>query len=138
MGEGSVQVQVRDQTSVISANSGIFVETKQRFIDATKSLLDIANESADAFPPLKSCVGGINALIKYYEVRLRRTVHNPTDTPGPSQGYKDVEDKLEDLVIWLTKLKNSVTSGIDSGEEAKRREQLARFLSYPCHLVDSS
>ena len=35
-------------------------------------LLDIAKESTDAFPPLKSCLGGINALIKHYDVRLRR------------------------------------------------------------------
>lgn len=26
----------------------------------------IANESADALPPLKSCLGGITALIKSY------------------------------------------------------------------------
>jgi hypothetical protein len=32
-------------------------------------LLDIAKESSDAFPPLKSCLGGINALIKHYDVR---------------------------------------------------------------------
>ena len=52
---------------------------KKRFVDATKSLLDIANESADAFPPLKSCLGGINALIKYYEVRLHRIANDLAD-----------------------------------------------------------
>ena len=35
-------------------------------------LLDVAKESADACPPLKSCLGGINALIKHYDVRSRR------------------------------------------------------------------
>jgi len=40
-----------------------------QFIDTVKVLLDIAKESADVFPPLKSCLGGINALIKHYEVR---------------------------------------------------------------------
>jgi len=70
---------VRDRTIIESASSWISAAKKQRFIDATKSLLDIANESADAFPPLKSCLGGINALIKYYEVRLHRTVHDPAD-----------------------------------------------------------
>ncbi|KAF9643732.1 hypothetical protein BDM02DRAFT_3123027, partial [Thelephora ganbajun] len=43
---------------------------KQRFIDGFKTLLDIAKESSDAFPPLKSCLGGISALIKHCEVRL--------------------------------------------------------------------
>ena len=56
---------------------------KQRFIDATKTLLDIANESSDAFPPLKSCLGGINALIKYYEVRLRPIAHDLANVPTP-------------------------------------------------------
>lgn len=45
---------------------------KQRLFETTKMLLDIAKESADALPPLKSCLGGVDALIKHYEVRFRR------------------------------------------------------------------
>ena len=41
---------------------------KQRFTEGTKILLDVAKESADWFPPLKSALGGVNALIKHYEV----------------------------------------------------------------------
>ena len=75
-------------SSTISGHSHICelrlsVETKQRFIDATKSLLEIANESTDAFPPLKSCVGGIHALVQYYEVRLRLIAHDPANTSIP-------------------------------------------------------
>jgi len=33
-----------------------------------KILLDVAKESADWFPPLKAALGGVNALIKHYEV----------------------------------------------------------------------
>ena len=58
---------------------GFSAATKRRFIDATKTILDIANESADAFPPLKSCLGGINALIRYYEVRLHRIAYDLVD-----------------------------------------------------------
>jgi len=43
-------------------------------------LLDIAKESSDVFPPLKSCLGGINALIKHYDVRRYRvTVYYAKD-----------------------------------------------------------
>ena len=62
---------------------GFFAAKKQRFIDAAKTLLDIANESADVFPPLKSCLGGISVLIKHYEVRLRRIAQDLTDTSVP-------------------------------------------------------
>jgi len=41
---------------------------RQRVADGTKILLDVAKESADWFPPLKSALGGVNALIKHYEV----------------------------------------------------------------------
>jgi len=41
---------------------------RQRVVDATKILLDVAKESSDWFPPLKSALGGVNALIKHYEV----------------------------------------------------------------------
>lgn len=68
---------------IVTRSSSIVVAKKQRFIDATKTLLDIANESSDAFPPLKSCLGGINALIKYYEVRNHPIVHDVTDMSTP-------------------------------------------------------
>jgi len=41
----------------------------QRAVDGVKILLDIAKETSDWFPPLKSALGGVNALIKHYEVR---------------------------------------------------------------------
>ena len=34
--------------------------------------LDIAKESSDWFPPLKSALGGVTALIKHYEVPVDR------------------------------------------------------------------
>ena len=43
-------------------------------MDGVKILLDIAKESSDAFPPLKSALGGVTALIAHYEVRLFHTV----------------------------------------------------------------
>ena len=52
---------------------------KRRLVDVTKVLLDIAKESADAFPPLKSCLGGINTLVEHYKVRLL-VESDPIDT----------------------------------------------------------
>jgi len=43
---------------------------RQRVVDAAKILLDVAKESADWFPPLKSALGGMTALIKHYEVSV--------------------------------------------------------------------
>ena len=40
----------------------------QRIVGGANILLDVANESSDWFPPLKSALGGVNALIKHYEV----------------------------------------------------------------------
>ena len=40
----------------------------QRVADSSKTLLDVAKESSDWFPPLKSALGGLNALIEHYEV----------------------------------------------------------------------
>ena len=41
---------------------------KQRVTEGIKILLDIAKESSDWFPPLKSALGGVSALVKHYEV----------------------------------------------------------------------
>ena len=43
---------------------------RQRVADGTKILLDIVKESSDWFPPLKSALGGVSALIKHYEVLI--------------------------------------------------------------------
>ena len=45
-----------------------FPAKKQRVADGAKILLDVAKESSDWFPPLKSALGGVSALIKHYEV----------------------------------------------------------------------
>jgi len=51
---------------------------RQRVADGTKILLDIAKESSDCFPFLKSALGFVNALIKHYEVVVEwvAVVHN--------------------------------------------------------------
>ena len=41
---------------------------RNKAVDCVKVLLDVAKESSDWFPPLKSALGGVNALIKHYEV----------------------------------------------------------------------
>ena len=43
---------------------------KKRAQDGIKILLDVAKESADWFPPLKSALGGVSALIRHYEVSV--------------------------------------------------------------------
>ena len=47
---------------------GRMLAKRQRITDGAKILLDIAKESSDWFGPLKSALGGVNALIKHYEV----------------------------------------------------------------------
>ena len=46
------------------------------------------------------------------------------------QQSKDVEDKLADLILWLTKLKDSATLASADGDhkEAERREQLKQCV----------
>jgi len=44
------------------------IAKRTRTSDYIKILLDVAKESSDWFPPLKSALGGVNALIKHYEV----------------------------------------------------------------------
>ena len=46
-----------------------------------KTLLDIAKESADWFPPLKAALGGVSAVVKHYEVPIQST---PSSTPDAS------------------------------------------------------
>ena len=51
---------------------------KQRVTVGAKILLDVTKESVDWFPPLKSALSGMSALIKHYEVLVgsMTIVHN--------------------------------------------------------------
>ena len=57
-----------------------------------------------------------------------------------SQEFKDVEDKLGDLIPWLNKLRESMTAvrTDDNREDTERREQLTRFISHIHRFNDSS
>ena len=69
MASGSGIVQIPCMNPITAAPISILPATKkQRFIDGMRVVLNIAKESADACPPLKSCLGGIEALIKHYDV----------------------------------------------------------------------
>jgi len=48
------------------------IAKRSRTVDCVKVLLDVAKESSDWFPPLKAALGGVNALIKHYEVLVDR------------------------------------------------------------------
>ena len=51
-----------------------------------------------------------------------------------SQESKGVEEKLVDLIPWLTKLKASVTMTPDEGgDDAERREELMWCVSHACY-----
>ena len=94
-----------------------------------KILLDVAKESSDWFPPLKSALGGVNALIKHYEVRVEGIVvaHN---SHRPSQHSKNVKEKVEDLIIQLDSFKQNITTAVVDGdpEETNRRRGLIEYV----------
>jgi len=49
----------------------LFTAKKKRTADCATILLDVAKESSDWFPPLKAVLGGVNALIRHYEVLVQ-------------------------------------------------------------------
>jgi len=64
--------------SQLSDSSSLSAKRK-RVADGAKILLDVAKETSDWFPPLKSALGGVSALIKHYEVlpvELVAAAHN--------------------------------------------------------------
>lgn len=60
------------QGSLRTANNPPVAERSDKNIawSGLKTLMEILNNSADAFPPLKSAIGGILAFIKVYDVRF--------------------------------------------------------------------
>lgn len=54
----------------------------QRMTEGMKIFLDVAKESADWFPPLKSALNGVSSLINHYEVLVKYWVSYTANTGG--------------------------------------------------------
>ena len=113
------------------SSDGLFPPaTKQRVVDCTKVLLDVAKESADWFPPLKAALGGVSALINHYEVSIHR-VEGHLIQLIRSQQFNDVKEKIGDLVPQLERFKQIITTATVDGdpEETGRRTVLTGCVS---------
>jgi len=93
-----------------------------------KILLDAAKESSDCFPPLKSALGFVNALIKHYEVGSSGCLSCKSDRCPQHCG--DVKEKIEELVPQLKRFKQDFTAGASDGDQAEkqRRSELSRCV----------
>ena len=105
---------------------------RQRIADGAKILIDIAKESSDWLPGLKSALGGVSALIKHYEVFVQWTAvaHNSRER---SQQFEDVREKIEDLIPHLNRFKQNADAAMTDGDQAekKRLSELSRYVSQP-------
>ena len=113
---------------------------RHRVADGVKILLDIAKESSDWCPPLKSVLGGVNALIKHYEVWAEwvAVTHNLHERPQESE---DVKEKVEDLIPYLNRLKQTVNAVVSDGDQAEKERRsglfrCARWLPTPPTIAD--
>jgi hypothetical protein len=99
---------------------------RQRVADGAKILLDIAKESSEWFPPLKSALGGVGALIKHYEVWIERVgvAHSLHER---SQEFADVRDQIEDLIPHLDRFKQSANTATSDEDKAEKRRRLEFF-----------
>ncbi|KAF9784564.1 hypothetical protein BJ322DRAFT_1109280 [Thelephora terrestris] len=110
---GETGIEARSRTNAGYASQSRAV-TKSRFIDGTKMLLYVAKESADALGPLKSCLGGISAIVDLCDKS------------------NDVEGSFTDLIEWVVTLKEELLKDAPSdGKEAERRTKLKRSAVDP-------
>ena len=93
-----------------------------------KILLEIAKESSDWFGPLKSALGGVNALIQHYEVPLQ-SMAIAYNLHEFSQEFKDVQEKVEELTPHLHRFRQNVDVAVRDGDlaEGNRRLELSRY-----------
>jgi hypothetical protein len=99
--------------------------TRQRVADSAKIILDIAKESSDWCTPLKSVLGGVNALVKHYDVWVEWIVV-AHDLHERSQEFENVREKIEDLIPHLNRFKKNANAAVGDGDqpEKQRRSEL--------------
>ncbi|KAF9645055.1 hypothetical protein BDM02DRAFT_3173723, partial [Thelephora ganbajun] len=101
--------RLTDSGGTSGGNSDRSQSKKQRVADVTQILFDIAKESTNWFPPLKSALGEVTALIKRYEQ------------------FEGVKDMIKGLKPQFYRLKQNITTTSDGDrEEVGRRKELTR------------
>ena len=91
----------------------------------TKLVINLLKESADAFPPLKSAVGGLSAILDHRDVRFIFHTTHPRCS-RLSQKIVDCRKTIESLVPRVEGLAKSLCTPVPEGEvkEEGRREAL--------------
>ena len=98
-------------------------------ISGAKIALDIAKESADAFGPLKSVLGGIAAILKHCEVRHFRAPVLTSDRVCLQQTTA-VRNQIQVLLSRIATLETIFSSPTDDREEQDRRSESLRFTYF--------
>ena len=95
-----------------------------------KILLDVAKESSDYFPPLKSALGFVNALIKHYEVCSSGSALSYKSDNWMPQHCEDVKEKIEEFIPLLERFKQDFTVARSDGDQAEkqRRSELSKYV----------
>ena len=92
---------------------------------SVKVVADVVKESSDVFPPLKSVVGGLTAILKHYDVRPASSASPMILMYYPQQATAN-RQAIEQLIPRVERLAESVRANVSESEtkEHKRRETL--------------
>jgi len=87
----------------------------------------VVKESSDVFPPLKSVVGGLTAVLKHYDVRSISLAPSMILMYYPQQATAN-QQAIEQLIPRVERLAESVRANVPESEikERNRRETLKR------------
>ena len=87
----------------------------------------MVKESSDVFPPLKSVVGGLTAVLKHYDVRSISLAPSMILMYYPQQATAN-QQAIEQLIPRVERLAESVRANVPESEikERNRRETLKR------------
>jgi len=103
---------------------------------AAPILLDVAEENAHGFGPLKAILGAISAIYVNYEVRLRPPVQNsPLTNLFTLQETIPVRNKIEDLLSRVATLEELFATLPGDVAEQRCRSEVIRYAIIP--LLDT-
>ena len=86
----------------------------------TKLVINLLKESADAFPPLKSAVGGLSVILDHRDVRFIFHTTHPRCS-RLSQRTIDCRKTIELLMPRVEGLAESLYTPVPEGEEGRRK-----------------
>lgn len=126
-----LSAEARGRSTDIQDTKGKRLSSRRSISRGIRSLLGIVSEASDAFPPLKSTLVGLLAILKIYQVRSSLPPSFRSDLIPLLQRYTGNRKKMLRMIERLEAFQPMKLINAEEKHDVERSNKLHRYVSLP-------